>query len=286
MNAIEVRNLTKQFKTFKLGPLNFDIPKGAIVGFIGENGAGKTTTIKALLDIVLIDDGQIDILGNPHRTLTAAQKSKIGSVILGDEPPEILTPRQIGKVMAQLYQNWDKAVYRRYLEVYGLPADVALKLFSTGMKMKLNLAIALSHGAEVLILDEATSGLDPIARDDFLEHLQAFVSDENCTVLLSSHILSDLEKICDYYIFIQDGQIVLNQSVESLRDNYAIVNCAADDCDAVAKVGVLRSLRNQYSLKLLVDKRKFNYDGDYALIQLEELMYMLIKGDNHAGVDA
>lgn len=285
MNAIEVRNLSKQFNNFKLGPLNFDIPQGAIVGFIGENGAGKTTTIKSLLDIIKIDSGEITVLGQQHNTLEASIKAKIGCVILGDEVPENLTAQQIGQVFSRVYYNWDDACFQRALADYALAPNVPVKYFSTGMKMKLNLAIALAHDAELLILDEATSGLDPVARDDFLEHLQTFVLDEKRTVLLSSHILSDLEKICDYYIFIQNGQLVMRESIESLRDNYAIITMTEAAYQAHDKLGIIKTKRNQYNIQLLVDKRQFNYAGECGAIKLDELIYLLSRGEHNVGAN-
>ena len=197
-NILEVKNLTKDYGDFVLNDLSFSIPRGVIMGLIGENGAGKSTTVNCILNEIKKNSGNILIFGKDHIIDECEIKDKIGIVFDENHFPDIFTPKEIEKYMSGIYTNWDSIAFRNYLKQFELPAKKKIKDFSKGMKVKLAFAVALSHKAELLILDEATSGLDPIIRDDILDILIDFVQDENYSILFSSHITSDLEKIADY----------------------------------------------------------------------------------------
>ena len=240
MNAIQCRGLTKVYKDFTLDNLTFDLPAGTILGLVGENGAGKSTTLKLLMDAIPRDGGQITVLGTDNQSPDFIRtKEDIGVVL--DEAcfPEVITPKELGKVMGYAYQNWDQAQYEGYLSRFRLPLDKKFKDFSRGMKMKLAIAVALSHKAKLLLLDEATSGLDPMVRDEILDVFNDFTRNEENTVVFSSHIVSDLEKICDYIAFLHHGKLVLFEEKDRLLEEYAILKGTAQqleelDPDAIA----------------------------------------------------
>ena len=204
MNAIEITNLTKKYKGFTLDNLCLNLPKGCIMGLIGENGAGKSTTIKMLLDIVRPDGGDIKIFGEKP---AAMQKNDIGVVLDEVGIPESFTIKDINAVMKHSFNNWNEQTFFQYMAKFKLPEKKNFKTFSKGMKIKMGIAIALSHDAKLLILDEPTSGLDPVVRDEIVEILNDFTRDESHSILISSHIVSDLEKICDYIAFLHNGHV-------------------------------------------------------------------------------
>lgn len=207
-NILAVKNLTKDYGDFVLNDLSFSVPRGVIMGLIGENGAGKSTTVNCILNETKINNGNILIFGKDHITEECEIKDKIGIVFDENHFPDIFTPKEIEKYMSGIYTKWDSIVYRNYLKQFELPPEKKIKNFSKGMKVKLAFAVALSHKAELLILDEATSGLDPIIRDDILDILMDFVQDETHSILFSSHITSDLEKVADYITFIHKGKLI------------------------------------------------------------------------------
>ena len=202
MNALELQGLTKHYKDFTLGPLDLTLPGGTICGLIGENGAGKSTTIRLILDMVQRDGGTVTILGRDSRTASVRAKEEIGVVLGSEGIPLCLNAVQAGKVMAGIYRNWDAAAYAELCQKFGLPDKKQYKDYSTGMKMKLCIAVALAHHPKLLLLDEATNGLDPVVRDEVTDLLLDFARDENHSILISSHIVSDLEKLCDTIAFL------------------------------------------------------------------------------------
>ena len=217
MNALEVKNLTKSFGTFTLRDVTFTLPMGGALGLVGENGAGKSTTIALLLNLLLRDGGEVKVLGcDCTDEEFTARKENVGVVF--DEAcfPESITAEQVDKIERSIYKNWDSEAYFAHLERYELPRDRAFKQFSRGMKMKLSLAVALSHNAKLLLLDEATGGLDPIARDELLDELKEFIADGQHAILLSSHIVSDIEKLCDSVAFLHRGTLKFCESRETL----------------------------------------------------------------------
>ena len=234
MNAIEIRNLTKRYVGFSLENLNLTLPSGCIMGLVGENGAGKSTTIRMLLGMARPDSGEITVFG---QKMDAGLRERIGVVL--DEPgyPGCMTAAQIGKMLAGLYRGWEKDTFEGYLTSLRIPGNKPFKDFSKGMKMKLCLAAALSHGAKLLILDEATSGLDPVVRDELLDIFNDFTRDEGNSVLISSHIVSDLEKICDYIAFLHRGKLMLCREKDELLNEFTFVQGSKEEIDALAPIG-------------------------------------------------
>lgn len=234
MNAIEIKHLTKHYQGFSLDDLNLTLPSGCIMGLVGENGAGKSTTIRMILGLTHPDSGEITVFG---QKLTQEMKQHIGVVL--DEPgyPACMTAKQIGKMLAGLYKSWEGDTFDSYLRRLSLPENKPFKDFSKGMKMKLCLAAALSHGAKLLILDEATSGLDPVVRDDILDILNEFTRDEGHSILISSHIVSDLEKICDYIAFLHRGKLMLCREKDELLNEFVFVHGSREEIDALHPIG-------------------------------------------------
>ena len=234
MNAIEIKNLSKHYQGFSLENLNLTLPSGCIMGLVGENGAGKSTAIRMILGMSRPDSGEITVFG---QKLTAEQKERIGVVL--DEPgyPSCMNAAQIGKMLAGIYRSWEQETYAGYLTKLRIPEKKQFKDFSKGMKMKLCLAAALSHGASLLILDEATSGLDPVVRDELLDIFNDFTRDEGNSVLISSHIVSDLEKICDYIAFLHKGRLMLCREKDELLNEYAFVQGSREEIDTLNPIG-------------------------------------------------
>ncbi|WP_300701182.1 ABC transporter ATP-binding protein, partial [uncultured Phocaeicola sp.] len=232
-NILEVKGLTKDYGDFVLDKLTFSVPRGVIMGLVGENGAGKSTTINCILNEITKTDGNIEIFGKDYLSEEIEIKDKIGVVFDENHFPDIFTPNEIGTYMSGIYSKWERNTYINYLSKFNLSPDKKVKDFSKGMKVKLAFAVALSHKADLLILDEATSGLDPIIRDDILDILIDFVQDKNHSVLLSSHITSDLEKVADYITFLHKGKLVFSHLKNKLVDNYGVISCSATVFDNV-----------------------------------------------------
>lgn len=282
-NTLEVKNLTKDYGDFILQKLNFTIPRGVIMGLIGENGAGKSTTINCILNEVRKTDGQILILGKDHIADEIEIKDKIGFVFDENHFPDIFTPLEIGKYMSGIYSNWDWTTYQNYLIQFQLPDSKKVKDFSKGMKVKLAFAVALSHKADFLILDEATSGLDPIVRDDVLEILIDFVQDEDHSVLFSTHITSDLEKVADYITFIHKGKLLFSCLKDDLIDNYGIVSCRATVFESLDKSEIIAYRKEDYQYKVLVNNRskatKKYPEAIVELASIDDIMLFYVKGE-------
>ena len=236
-NALTISGLTKTYQDFVLDHVSFTVPSGSIVGLIGENGAGKSTTINAALGLIQKEDGMVSVLGEEN--LNKDIKEQIGVVFDGSNYPEILSPRKLNRVMKNIYRSWDEQIYFRLLKQFSLPSDKQIKQFSKGMRMKLAITAAFSHHSRLLILDEATSGLDPVVRDDILDMLLDFVQDEEHSILVSSHITSDLEKIADYIVFIHEGKVVFERPKDELTEQYGILKCGAAQFDALAKSDII-----------------------------------------------
>lgn len=275
--AFEITGLNKSYKGFALKNVNLTLPKGYIMGFIGKNGAGKSTTMNCMLGIAKQDSGSIKIFDTDIACLTNEQKEKIGVVLDGNPFAEILNVKDIETILKNIYKNWDSEYFNTLRKRFSLPKDKAIKDFSTGMRAKLNIAVALSHKAELLVLDEATSGLDPVVRDEILDILQDFVQNENHSVLISSHITSDLEKICDYIAFIKDGEIVFVENKDELMENYAIIHCKNDEFGTVNPDAVISFRQNSFSTQALVLKDKLT--GEYVTDKpsIEDIMLYYTK---------
>ena len=276
MNAIEIKGLQKNYGDFKLGPIDLTLPEGCIMGLIGENGAGKSTTIKAMLDMITAG-GSIRLLGKDVRESSALLKQDLG--IVPDEIglPEGLNIRQVEKIMADSFRNWDSKQFYDYMKRFNLPEKKAFKTFSKGMKMKLGIAIALSHKAKLLILDEPTSGLDPLVRDEIVGILNDFTREESHSILISSHIVSDLEKICDYIAFLHKGKLMLCDEKDRLLERYGLLQTTPEilrDLDASA---VLGKRVTDYGAEAIVARDKVPQSFEIQPVSIEELFIIMAK---------
>lgn len=281
--SLKVENLTKKYDDFLLDKVSFYVPKGNIVGLIGENGAGKSTTINTMLDIIERDSGDIYILDSEKNKVNNEIREKIGVVFDGNNFPEDLTPQKLNNVLTRIYKNWEDKTFFEYIEKFNLPKTKKIKNFSKGMKMKLSISVALSHNAELLILDEATSGLDPIVRDDILDILLECVQDENKSILISSHITSDLEKVADYIVFIHKGKVIFEETKDNLIYDYGIMKCKQKDFSSIDKEDIIRFRKMDYGYEILV-KNKNELERKYPNmvmdnIKIEDIMLMYVKGE-------
>ena len=277
MNALEIRNLTKTYPGFTLDNLNLTLPSGCIMGLIGENGAGKSTTIKLILDMIHKDSGSIIILGKDNTDGIELTKEDIGVVMDEVGIPECLTVKQVGKVMKNTFRNWDDAEYARLVQKLALPDQKQFKEFSRGMKMKLGIAIALSHNAKLLILDEATSGLDPVVRDEVVEMFSDFTRDENHSILISSHIVSDLEKLCDYVAFLHKGKLLLCEEKDQLLAEYGLIHCTAEELHNLPAESIKHKKENPYGVEAMVLRSAVPAGVNVSPISIEELFVFMVK---------
>ena len=279
-NAIELSHVTKTYPTFALRDLSLTLPTGCIMGLVGENGAGKSTTLRLIMNTITRDSGEITVLGQDNRSDAFRElKNDIGVVLDEAYFPAVLNPRQVGQVMAQTYTRWDEATYASYVDRFALPWKQRFKDFSRGMKMKLAIAVALSHSPRLLLLDEATSGLDPMIRDEILETFSEFTRDENHSVLLSSHIVSDLEKICDYIAFLHRGRLVLCEEKDALLDSCAIVKCTRAQLSDLPEEAVLGMEQSPYGVRALVRRELVSPVFSPERPTLEDIILFLAKGE-------
>lgn len=277
MNALEIKNLTKAYPGFTLDNLNLTLPSGCIMGLIGENGAGKSTTIKLILDMIHKDSGSITILGKDNTDGIELTKEDIGVVMDEVGIPECLTVKQVGNVMKHTFRNWDDAEYTRLTQKLALPDKKQFKEFSRGMKMKLGIAIALSHNAKLLILDEATSGLDPVVRDEVVEMLSDFTRDEAHSILISSHIVSDLEKLCDYIAFIHKGKLLLCEEKDQLLAEYGLIHCTSEELQNLPVEAIKYKKENPYGIEAMVLRNAVPAGVNVSTISIEELFVFMVK---------
>ncbi|MEG1189911.1 MAG: ABC transporter ATP-binding protein [Oscillospiraceae bacterium] len=279
MNAIEMKAVTKTYGDFCLDSLSLTLPSGCIMGLVGENGAGKSTTIRLIMNAVAKDSGSIEVLGRDNSDPGFSElKEDIGIVLDEAYFPEILNAKQVGKIMASTYKRWDADCFAAYLQRFSLPLTKSFKDFSRGMKMKLAIAVAMSHAPRLLILDEATSGLDPIVRDEILDIFNEFTRDESHSVLLSSHITSDLEKICDYIAFLHEGKLVFLQEKDQLLENYGILRCSKEDFEVLPHEAIIGHKDKEYSVEALVNRRLLPQGFTAERASIEEIMLFFIKG--------
>lgn len=279
-NLLEIKGLTKRYDGFTLDSIDLAIPKGCIMGFIGENGAGKTTTIKLILNLIHRDQGLIKVFGLDNQKHELQIKQDLGVVFDESNFPDSILVPHVDAVMKRIYRNWDSNTFYNYIEKFSLPTKKEYKSFSRGMKMKLSLAVALSHNPRLLLLDEATSGLDPVIRDEILDVFLEFIQDEEKSILVSSHIISDIEKIADYIVFIHQGRIVFAESKEDLARNYGILKCTIADFETLEQQYIKGYRKNQFGVEALVLKEHFKKGYLVDPASLEQIMLFTIKGDN------
>lgn len=279
-NSIELNWATRSYGKFTLDNVSFSVPRGCIVGFIGENGAGKSTTIKAILGLIRLDGGKITVLGESSANLSSAAKEKIGVVF--DTPcfPDLLNARQLDRVMAGIYKTWDSACFFKYLDRFGLPLNQKLRKFSRGMGMRLSIAAALAHSPELLVLDEPTGGLDPIVRGEILDILLEFMQDENHSILLSSHITSDLEHIADYICFIHKGKIVFFEERNAMLEKHRILKCSEEQLALIDKEDVIGMRQGRFCCEVLTTNARKHPDLTADSPTIDEIMIYYVKEDS------
>ena len=280
MNALELHNVELRYPDFTLGPLDLVVPGGTVCGLIGENGAGKSTTMRLILQMLEPDKGSIRVLGQDIRTMAACKREDVGVVLGSEGIPTCLTTPQVGKVMAGIYPNWDAAAYADYCKRFELPEKKRYADYSTGMKMKQCLAVALSHHPKLLLLDEATSGLDPVVRDELIDLLLDFVRDENHAILISSHIVSDLEKLCDTIAFLHKGKLLLCEDKDTLREEYALWHGTAGQLEELDKNAIVSRRVTAYGAEALVKRELVPAGSTLTPVSIEELFVLMVKGEN------
>lgn len=281
-NVIELKNVTKNYGDFVLDHVTFSIPEGSVCGFIGQNGAGKTTTINLILDIIKRDDGEIRIFGESVDKNSAHLREDIGVVFDEMGFHEFMTGRDINIMMKNIYKNWDEQAFFDYLKKFSLPSKKKCGAFSRGMRMKLQIAVALSHHAKLLIMDEPTSGLDPIVRNEMIEIFREFVVEEDHSILLSSHITGDLEKLADEVVFIDGGKIVLSGNKDELLEKHGILKCKKDEAKAISESLIVHKEVGSYGVEILVNDRraaeKLYPDMVIEPAPLEQIMIHYVSG--------
>ena len=278
MNAIEIKGLTKRYKDFSLEGLDLTLPMGCVLGLVGANGAGKSTTIRLIMDAMERDGGTVEVLGVDNQSQEFQKvKEEVGVVLDETCVPEFITARQLGKIMADTYRNWEQDAYERWLDKFQLPGNKKFKEYSRGMTMKLGIAAALSHRARLLLLDEATSGLDPMVREELLEVFADFAAQDGHAVLISSHIVSDLEKICDYVAFLERGRLVLCEEKDVLLDRYGILKCGREDLNRVDPAALHGVRLGQYGAEALVERDRAPRDMVVDRATLEDIILHLAK---------
>ena len=278
MNAIEIKGLTKRYKDFALEGLDLTLPMGCVLGLVGANGAGKSITIRLIMDAMERDGGTVEVLGVDNKSQEFQKvKEEVGVVLDETCVPEFITARQLGKIMADTYRNWEQDTYERWLDKFQLPGNKEFKEYSRGMTMKLGIAAALSHRARLLLRDEATSGLDPMVREELLEVFADFAAQDGHAVLISSHIVSDLEKICDYVAFLEKGRLVLCEEKDVLLDRYGILKCGREDLNRVDPAALHGVRLGQYGAEALVERDRAPRDMVVDRATLEDIILHLAK---------
>ncbi len=282
-NNIELQNVSKAYKDFKLQNISFDVPQGCIVGLIGENGAGKTTTIKCILNITKAE-GNIKIFGKDSKENEKEIKEEIGVVLDDSFLSEYLTAKHINSIMKDVYKTWDENKYKNLLKQFQLPTNKLIKNFSSGMKMKLKIATAISHNPKLLILDEPTSGLDPVVRNEILDIFRNYIQeDETRSILLSTHITTDLEHISDYIVFIEKGKMVFHLPTDELLENYGIIKCSKEDFLRLDEKDYIKYKKEKYQYEVLTNnkndiRKKYNITT-IDKPSIEDIMLFYIKGE-------
>ena len=282
-NAIEIKGITKKYDGFTLDNVSFDVPKGSIMGFIGQNGAGKSTTIRSLLNIIPVSSGEIKLLGLDHIKDEKEIKERIAVVF--DELPfhDVFNAKDMSRIFEGIYPKWNRNEYMRYLERFELPRKKKIGEFSKGMKMKLQIACALSHEAELIVMDEPTSGLDPVVRDEILRIFMEYLEDGERSILMSSHITSDLEKIADSITFIDRGKILLSGYKDEILETHGVIKCSKEQLEEIDSADIVSARVNAFGAEVMVSDREaagYKYSGLMLdLTTLEEIMLYYVNRD-------
>lgn len=277
--SIDIQSISKYYKSFALQDVSFQLPSGGIMGLVGENGAGKTTLIKLMMGALKPDAGSIRILGQDNQQPDFVQlKQDIGVVLDEAYFPTMLTVKQVNKIMQHTYINWDDKLFEQLLGRFALPQDKKFSDFSRGMKMKLAIAVAIAHHPRLLVLDEATSGLDPMVREEILDIFMDFTRDEDHSILLSSHIVSDLEKICDYVAFLHHGQLQFCEEKDRLLEEYALIKLSEEAFADLPEEAVLSKRGSAYGVEALVYKQQIADVFTTEHTSLEDIILFMAKG--------
>ena len=277
-NALEIKGLSKEYKDFRLDNVSFEVPSGSIVGLIGENGSGKTTIIKLILNMIKKNGGEITVLGK-NKDISDI-KNEIGVVM--DEPgfPAFLNAKEINRIMKNIFSNWSEDTFFGYLKKLKVPDNKEYKDMSKGTKMKTGIAVALSHNPRLLILDEATNGLDPVVRSEVNEIFTEFTRDESHSILISSHIVSDLDRICDYIVFIHNGRLMLFEEKDRLLEKYCVVHCTREQLSSIERSKIIGRKENKYDISVLMEKSQVKSGFSTSPVDIEELFVFMAKEDN------
>ena len=277
-NALEIKGLSKEYKDFRLDNVSFEVPSGSIVGLIGENGSGKTTIIKLILNMIKKNGGEITVLGK-NKDISDI-KNEIGVVM--DEPgfPAFLNAKEINRIMKNIFSNWSEDTFFGYLKKLKVPDNKEYKDMSKGTRMKTGIAVALSHNPRLLILDEATNGLDPVVRSEVNEIFTEFTRDESHSILISSHIVSDLDRICDYIVFIHNGRLMLFEEKDRLLEKYCVVHCTREQLSSIERSKIIGRKENRYDISVLMEKSQVKSGFSTSPVDIEELFVFMAKEDN------
>jgi len=278
---IQLKNVVKEYKDFRLN-CSLEVKPGRITGMVGENGAGKSTTFKAILDLIKIDSGEVTVFGKPVSTLTLKEKEEIGVVLADSGFSGYITVKDLIPILTAFYKKFDKESFLKNCAKYKIPLDKKIKEFSTGMKTKLKILVAVSHEAKLLILDEPTSGLDVIVRDEILAMLQTYMEKEDRAILISSHISSDLETICDDFYMIHDGEIVLHEDTDQLLGSYGILKPTPEQYEQLDKTYIMKLKKEVYGYRCLTNERQFYLDNYPDVVvekgNLDEMILLMVRG--------
>lgn len=283
MDILKIENLFKTYEDFELKNVGFDLPRGSIMGLVGENGAGKTTIIKLILNLIKRESGHIEVFGLDNIENEQKIKEKIGVVLDESYFHDNLKVKEISLIMSNIYSNWDNNLFLYYIKKFKLPLEKIVKDFSKGMKMKLSIAVALSHDPQFLILDEPTSGLDPIIRSEILDIFLEFIQDEEKSILFSTHITSDLDKIADYITFIHEGEVIFSETKDDMINDFGIIKCGKEGFNKIEKEDILGYRKNQFGYDVLINNKLRNESKykDYIIdsVNLEDIMLLYIRRD-------
>ena len=277
---LSINGLSKHYTNFDVNNVSFDIPDGMVVGLIGENGAGKSTIIKSILGVVHPDGGEIVFNGTPVSKLNKAERQKISFVLDDMGLPIELTLSMLDKVLSNIYGKWDSAKFHSLVQRFQLPENKLFKEFSKGMMMKVTIAVALSYESNLLILDEPTSGLDPVVRDEILQMIYDYNQENNHAALISSHITTDLEKICDYIVYIHNGRVIFNEEKDELLSKYAVYSVDEQQFKELDKAAIIKVLHREYGTDVLALKEKMPQDFDFKAVTLDDIMLFYSKGES------